>query len=526
VLRCRIETPPRASAYRCATADRYTDVDSRGFATGQLADRILALHGWAALAVVFLLPALEASVFVGVVVPGEIAVLLGGVLAFQHRVSLPAVVAAAICGAVVGDTVGYLVGRRWGRAILHSSLGRLVSHEHLDRAERFLATRGGPAVFLGRFTAALRALIPGLAGMARLRYRTFAAYNALGGAVWASGFVLLGYAAGSGWRRVERTAGRASLLLLVVLVVVGAVVLAARWIAGHPDRVRALADRLLDRPWVVRLRGRYQRQLAFLARRLQPQGAVGLTLTLTAAALVAAGWAFGAVLQDVLAGNEGGALLDAPVQRFFLAHREAWLTTVMRGVTNLGNAAVLIGLLLLIGLAWWWRRRTWRPLWSLAGAYLGAWVLSETVKDLTHRARPPAAQAIGHWTGYAFPSGHTTKAAAVYGMLAALLATTPRWGRKVSVWTVAALLAGLIGLSRLYLGAHWLTDVLGALTLGATWLFVLLAATRTVDALHAARGDAQPTPPDRPPPREPEISAEDNALVEPARPVPHRRGAR
>jgi len=461
---------------------------------GQVADRILALHGWAALAVVFLLPALEASVFVGVVVPGEIAVLLGGVLAFQHRVSLPAVLAAAICGAIIGDTVGYLVGRRWGRAILHSSVGRLVRHEHLDRAERFLASRGGPAVFLGRFTAALRALIPGLAGMARLRYRTFAVYNAAGGAVWASGFVFLGYLAGTGWRRVEHTAGRASLLLLLLAVVVGAVVLAARWIAGHPDRVRGLADRQLQRPWIQRIRGRYQRQLAFLARRLRPGGALGLSLTATAAGLIAAGWAFGAVLQDVLAGDEG-ALLDRPVQRFFVAHREAWVTPLMRGLTDLGNAAVLAGLLLAVGLLWWWRRRTWRPLWLLAGAYVGAWALSETVKDLTRRARPPAAQAIGHWTGYAFPSGHTTKATAVYGMLAALLAAaTPRWGHKVTCWTAAALLAGLVGLSRLYLGAHWLTDVLGALALGAAWLFVLLTATRTVQALHSRTADPHPPP--------------------------------
>src|SRR6266542_2806736 len=196
-------------------------------------------------------------------------------------------------------------------------------------------------------------------------------------------------------------------------------------------------------------------------------------------------------------------------------------------LTDLGNAAVLIGLILAVGLVWWWRRRTWRPLWLLAGAYLGAWVLSETVKDLTHRARPPAAQAIGHWTGFAFPSGHTTKATAVYGMLAALLAaTTPRWGRKVSVWTAAALLAGLVGLSRLYLGAHWLTDVLGALTLGAAWLFVLLTATRTVDALHAAPSDEHPTPAHRQPPRQREIPAEDAAPVEPARPVRRNREAR
>ena len=450
---------------------------------GHLADRILALHGWAALAIVFLLPALEASVFLGVVVPGEIAVLLGGVLAFQHRVSLPAVLAAAIAGAVTGDTVGYLVGRRWGRTILTGSLGRLVRREHLDRAEGYLAERGGPAVFLGRFTAALRALIPGLAGMARMRYRTFAAYNAAGGVLWATGFVLLGYAAGTGWRRVERLAGRASLLLLAVLVVVAAIVLAARWATHHPDRIRALAKRQLERPWILRVRERYQRQLAFLARRLQPRGALGLSLTVSALAIVAAGWAFGALLQDVVAHDEL-ALVDRPAQQFFVAHREAWLTPLMRGVTNLGNTALLIGVVATAGLAWRLRSGTWRPLGLLAGALAGAWSLSNAIKLLTHRPRPPAAQAIGHWTGYAFPSGHASHATAVYGMLAALLAaSTPRWGRKVGSWTVALVVVGLVGLSRLYLGAHWLTDVLAGIALGAAWLFVLLTAARTIHGL-------------------------------------------
>jgi membrane-associated phospholipid phosphatase len=126
-------------------------------------------------------------------------------------------------------------------------------------------------------------------------------------------------------------------------------------------------------------------------------------------------------------------------------------------------------------------------------------VLSDTIKTLTHRARPPVTQAIGHWTGYAFPSGHTTRATATYGMLAALLAAaTPSWGRKVAGWTAALLLAGLVGLSRLYLGASWLTDVLGGLALGAAWLFVLLTATRVVGGLYGHTAATQP-PPTRPP---------------------------
>jgi membrane protein DedA with SNARE-associated domain/membrane-associated phospholipid phosphatase len=436
-----------------------------------------------------LLAAAESAAFVGLAIPGETAMLLGGFLAYQGRVDLAVMMAAGAAGAVVGDQIGYEIGRLFGEPLKRSRLGRRVGEDRWAKGEAYLRAKGGRAVFLGRFVGVLRALVPALAGMSRMPYLTFLPWNVAGGIIWAPGFVLLGYLAGGSWRRIEQIAGRASLLLFVLVVVVGAVVVAARWIARHPDRLRALVDRQLRRPWVARLRGRYQRQLAFLAARLRPGGALGLSLTVTVLALVGAGWAFGAVLQDVLAGDEG-ALLDGPVHRFFLAHREAWLTPLMRVASNLGDAAILLGLILLTGLVWWLRTRDWRPLWLLAAAYLGAWVLSQTIAELTGRARPPAAQAIGHWSGYAFPSGHTTVATAVYGMLAALLAAaSPSWGRKVALWTAALLIAGLVGLSELYLGAQWLTDVLGALALGAAWLFVLLAATHTMRALQR-KGEA------------------------------------
>jgi len=469
---------------------------------GQLVDRILGLHGWAVLAVVFLAPALEASAFLGVVIPGEIAVLLGGVLAFQHRAPLPAVLVAAVAGAIIGDSVGYLVGRRWGRRLLDGSVGRLVARHHLGRAERYLAERGGPAVFFGRFTAALRALIPGLAGMAGLHYRTFAVYNAAGGLLWASGFVLLGYVAGTGWRQVEQVAKRASLLLLLALVAIGLLVVVVRWLTRHPDRVRALADRQLERPWVARLRDRYQRQLAFVARRLRPGGALGLSLTATVAALVGAGWAFGAVLQDVLARDEL-ELVDRPVAVFFVRHREAWLTRVMQDLTNLGSIRILLPLMVVVGLGWWLARRTWWPLGLLAAAYAGAELAFNAIKELVHRPRPPAVILLKPVAGPGFPSGHATQAVAVYGMLAALsAAATVRWSRKVAAWALAVVITGVVAVSRLYLGAHWLTDVLGGLALGAAWLFALLVSVRTIGRLRENRPDqpaapagGDPTPP-------------------------------
>ena len=163
---------------------------------------ILSLSGPAALAIVFLVPALEASAFVGFFFPGEIAVLLGGVLASTGRIGLGSAILAAILGAIVGDTVGYWVGRRWGHRILGWVARRVKPLEHrierhLDQARSFLQVRGGTAIVIGRFTAALRVMVPGLAGMSGMHYPTFFAFNAIGGLVWGTAFVLLGYLAGA-----------------------------------------------------------------------------------------------------------------------------------------------------------------------------------------------------------------------------------------------------------------------------------------------------------------------------------------
>src|SRR5919201_993530 len=188
-----------------------------------ITDAILHLHSWAALAIVFALPALEASAFVGFIFPGEIAVLLGGVLAYQGRVSLGAALAAAIVGAIVGDSLGYWIGREWGRPLLRGTIGKLPIIRHhvdknLDRAENYLRRRGPHAVVLGRFTAGLRVMVPGLAGMSRMHYPTFLLFNVLGGALWATTFVLLGYFGGAAWHQIAGIASRIGLVLLALIV--------------------------------------------------------------------------------------------------------------------------------------------------------------------------------------------------------------------------------------------------------------------------------------------------------------------
>ena len=169
--------------------------------------------------VLLALPALESSVFLGFVIPGETAVVIGGVTAYNGRNELWAVIAVAIAGAVIGDSIGYAVGKRWGDSLLGRIPHRLIKPAHVSQSKDMIARLGGRAVFAGRFAAALRALVPGLCGVSDMRYRTFALWNVLGGAFWATGFVLLGYFAGAGWHQVEHYASVASWIFVGVIVV-------------------------------------------------------------------------------------------------------------------------------------------------------------------------------------------------------------------------------------------------------------------------------------------------------------------
>lgn len=176
--------------------------------------------GWVYL-VVALLVFGEAALFIGFVLPGETSVLVAGVIASQGRVNIVVLCALVVAAAILGDTVGFEVGQRFGERLLELR----VFHRRraaLDRALAGLQRRGPLYVFVGRFTAFLRAVMPGLAGMSRMRYRTFLLANAAGGLVWGVGFTLLGYFAGAALTRIERYAswGASAVLILFVAALV------------------------------------------------------------------------------------------------------------------------------------------------------------------------------------------------------------------------------------------------------------------------------------------------------------------
>lgn len=186
-------------------------------------DHILGAPTWAVLGLVGLVVFVEDALFVGFVIPGESAAILGGVAARLGHVPLPAVIIVVIAAAIVGDSVGYEVGRQIGPRILRLHILD-KRRERLDSAQDFLARRGGSAVLLGRWVAFFRAVMPALAGTAHMPYRTFLAWNATGGILWGAVVVTAGYLAGASYTRVEGAIGRDGALIVAGLIVVALVI--------------------------------------------------------------------------------------------------------------------------------------------------------------------------------------------------------------------------------------------------------------------------------------------------------------
>ena len=210
--------------------------------------------------------------------------------------------------------------------------------------------------------------------------------------------------------------------------------------------------------------------------------AVAVTLVAYLAVLVAAGWATGVLLMD-MAGADGAVGLDRVVVAYVADRRYAWLTTTLRHVTWLGTAFVLLPLVGVVGVAVRRRVGSWTTMAHLGVSLGGAIVLYDAIKLLVGRPRPPVGQLVSTATGFAFPSGHTTQMAAVTVTLAILgTARSGSRSRRALAWGATALIVLVVGVSRIYLGVHWPTDVLAGSALGALWAVLTVRTLRLLSA--------------------------------------------
>ncbi len=403
---------------------------------------------------------LETGAFIGLLAPGETAMILGGVVAGQGQIEVVTLIAVVWGAAVAGDCASYYLGKRLGRDFLVRHGPRFqISAGRLEQVESFFARHGGKAIFVGRFVGIVRAIAPFLAGSGGMAFRRFLPFDVLGAGLWATTFIMLGYVFWHSLDQVLAIAKQGAFGLgLVISVIVGLI-----WLVRHfrDEDNRAKFDaalyRALDRPLLRPIRPlvRWLRGPArFFLARLTP-GQLGLELTSLLA--IAAVGSFAYVGSWI--GLRDGSLPpgDRVVSDWADQIENDTATDVAELLTTLGSpllVEVAVGLAVLMLLS---RRRVMEAM-VLGSGMLLTLASVQIAKQIVERPRP--ADALLDISSYSFPSGHAAYSMAWVALAIVGVRVVPALRGKWWLVIVAAIFALVVAATRLYLRVHWLSDVL------------------------------------------------------------------
>jgi undecaprenyl-diphosphatase len=343
--------------------------------------------------------------------------------------------------------------------------------------EDYFKRHGGKTILVGRFIGLVRALAPFIAGSSAMRYSNFAPFSVLGTGLWSAGYVVLGYFAARSLDAAAHIAGQGTLFFGIAIAVIVAIVLAVRFLRKPENRQRlvaAMEQRPVLRP-VLALARRVQPQVRFVIARITP-GGLGLEFTTVVAILAVALYVLIAYTSTV-DGNPGPTPGDQTALDVADSLQTAWLVDVAKVITALGSSAVILPLAGIAALMLAWNRR-WVETAVLVVALLMIYAGVHELKDYTSRSRPP--EPLASSDGSAFPSGHAAHSV-LYPWLALTIALRLRPGMVggTAILVTGFVLAVAVGLSRVYLRVHYLSDVTSGWALGAA-AFCLCAAVAMV----------------------------------------------
>lgn len=408
----------------------------------------------------------EALILTSVFSPGTIVVLIGGLLVAQGLYDFGDMVWFVAVGTILGAEASFRIGARGGHLFQEDRW--IFSSANLDRGKRFLAKYGAPSIIIGHFFGPLRPVVPVVAGLSGMSPKRFFLWNVIAGLAYAIAVVSVGYFFGTALDLVSATVTRAGLFALAVLLVLAALwFLAAQARKAAPfiiSAFRSVGHVIRENPNVSSLVDRHPSLFRFFANRLARERFTGLPTTLLGAALIYFLLLYGSSTLDYVAQGQI-VQVDVRLANLMFAFRDSSLTSFFTIVTAFGSWLVIMVLATAVSLLLWLRHRL-HYLPGLWIALVGNMMTVLLLKNVFARARP--ALAVYGENSYSFPSGHSAVSVAFFGFVTYVL-IRERLGSALAFFAAGSLIVFLIGLSRIYLVEHYLSDVLNGYLIGALW---------------------------------------------------------
>jgi len=416
---------------------------------------------------IFSIAMLESLVLVGIPVPGAMLIISFGALVALGYLDFTTTMLLCIGGAIAGDGISFWIGYRYQKQLKNIWPFKYFKSQ-LKTGEDFFRKHGGKSIVFGRFVGPVRAVIPTIAGMMGMSPMRFTIINVLSAIAWAPAYLFPGMVFGASLELASEVAIRLVALIITVIITL----LIMRWLLRRIFRYfQPRADLIIGRTlhWARKHRIIGPAVQALVDPR-QPESPALLFFALI---LILSGLGFFFII-DSLAGQP--ATIDQRVYEMMLSLRTPWMDQFMIWITMLGDTFVITGITVIV-LAWLLYRRNIPAALHWGAAMIFGAILIRVLKITLHIPRPDPTL-FPLTSHYSFPSAHSTMAMLLYGFLSIIISREIRDDKRIHVYVVSGIIISLIAMSRLYLGAHWLSDVIGGLTLGLIWITLLGIAYR------------------------------------------------
>lgn len=419
----------------------------------------------------FIISALESIAIIGTIIPGTVMMTAIGTLAGAGVIPLWPTILWAILGAIVGDGISYWVGHAY-KDRLHLIWPFRKYPTLLKRGEDFFHKHGVMSVFIGRFVGPVRALVPLVAGMLSMSPLRFTIANVLSAIGWAPIYMLPGILLGA--LSLELPPDIAIHAVLVFLAVILLFFLFLWMLKKITQLIGHQIDHLLTASWNRLKKSRYFHIVTWLLKHHDPKKTHG-QLTLAFYFVIVTVALFYLTSYIMLAGSPN-IYINNLFLHFFRSIRTPHLDTVMIAITFLGEKMVLLPLTVTLFL-WLAYKKNWHTAWHVLGLGVLTAVGVKSIKWIAHSARPWGI--LESPESYSFPSGHTTLTVVFYMGISLLLIKAWQIRSRGFMYWLAGIIIFAISVSRLYLGVHWFTDVVGGWLLGsAILMFIVLSYNR------------------------------------------------